>query len=158
MGSDWGAAHDSIRERNTVMEQETFGKWLADALQERRLNQSEFARRIGVSYGTVNRWIREGRIPQPATYEPMARELGVSVDEVMTAAGVMDEGHARVGPRARLADLISWLPDQEIEAVLAFAEFRAERARASMRSTNRATSAGADMDDGTTALSFPVKS
>lgn len=136
------------------MEQESFGMWLAEAIENRGLNQSELARRIGVANGTVNRWINEGRIPQASAYEPLARELGVSVDEVMMAAGVMEEDRARVGPRARLLDLISWLPDQEIEAVLAFAEFRGERARASVkRIRNSDTRSGDGSDAGHTDVS-----
>lgn len=133
---------------------EQFGVWLTAALAERGINQSQFARRIGVATGTVNRWINEGRRPAAPAYEPIARELGTSVDEVMQAAGVLVEESARVGPRARLADLISWLPDQEIEAVLAFAEFRAERSRSSMRSRNAATTVAEVTDSGKTMVSW----
>src|SRR5690606_6390459 len=134
---------------------EDFGRWRAAALSERGMNQSQLARRINVATGTVNRWINEGRTPAASSLEPIARELGVSVDEVMLAAGVMEEDRARIGPRARLADLISWLPDQEIEAVLAFAEFRAERARSSMRSRNVETTSAAETPGGITRLGEP---
>src|SRR5690606_9052362 len=106
-----------------------FGEWLAAALSERGMNQSQLARRINVATGTVNRWINEGRTPAASSLEPIARELGVSVDEVMLAAGVMEEDRARIGPRARLADLRSWLPAPALAAVLAFSALRAERAR-----------------------------
>jgi transcriptional regulator with XRE-family HTH domain len=117
-----------------------FGTWLAGMLAERGLSQSKLARDIGVATGTVNRWVNEGRRPNASVMEPIARSLGLSVDEVMLAAGVLEPESARVGPRARLLDLISWLPDQEVAAVLAFAEFRAERARSSMRSLTIASS------------------
>ena len=135
---------------------EGFGDWLARTLRERGKNQSQLARAIGVATGTVNRWINENRTPQAASIEPIARELGVSVDEVMLAAGIMEEDRARVGPRARLLDLVSWLPDQEVEAVLAFAEFRAERARAAMRSRSRAATDEAGTPAGNTSVSGGV--
>lgn len=135
------------------MAEQTFGTWLMAALAERGLNQSQLARRIGVATGTVNRWVNEGRRPASTAFETLARELGVSVDEVMLAAGVLEEESARIGPRARLADLISWLPDQEIEAVLAFAEFRAERARSAMRNRSAETRAADVTEAGNTMVS-----
>jgi len=133
-----------------------FGTWLAAALERRGLNQSQLARRLGVATGTVNRWVNEGRRPASSAFEGLARELGVSVDEVMLAAGVIEVERARIGPRARLLDLISWLPDQEVEAVLAFAEFRGERARSAMRSARIVTNEDTGVDGGSTMASREV--
>ena len=80
----------------------------------------------------------------------------MSVDEVMLAAGVIEVERARIGPRARLLDLISWLPDQEVEAVLAFAEFRGERARSAMRSARIVTNEDTGVDGGSTMASREV--
>lgn len=124
-----------------------FGVWLREMLDERGLNQSSLSRIMDISVTTINRWINDGRIPRPHMFQPLAQALNVSVDEVMVAAGVMSEGHARVGARARLLDLISWLPDQEIETVLAFTEFRAARVRASMRSESKEMRSMADDPD-----------
>lgn len=135
-----------------------FGAWLAPQLAAKDISQSALARRVGVATGTVGRWINEGRKPLPRTIEPIAQALGVSVDEVLTAAGMLTEDNARVGPRARLLDLIRWLPDQEVEAVLAFAEFRADRARASMRLANSTRTSNADVDGGYRSDSDPDRS
>jgi len=75
---------------------------------------------------------------------------------MMLAAGVIEVERARIGPRARLLDLISWLPDQEVEAVLAFAEFRGERARSAMRSARIVTNEDTGVDGGSTMASREV--
>lgn len=114
-----------------------FGQWLRRAIADAGTNQSALSRRIGVSTASINRWVNNERIPQASNFEPLARGLGLTKDEVMAAAGVVDARSARVGPRARLFDLLEWLPDQEIEVILAFSEFQVQRARESMRPVTR---------------------
>lgn len=123
-----------------------FGEWLRAQLAERGMSQSAFARAMGTSVATPNRWINEGREPNATNIPLIARALDLSVDEVMIAAGVMPESEARVGPRARLLNILTWLPDQEVETVLAFAEHRADAARRSMRLRKRDTNSPAVAD------------
>lgn len=123
---------------------EDFGVWLRRAIAAAGTNQSALSRRIGVSTASVNRWVNNERIPTAANYELLARELGVTKDEVMAAAGVLNTESARVGPRARLHELIAWLPDQEVEVILAFSEFRAQRVRDSSRSITSARNSCTD--------------
>lgn len=65
----------------------TFGAWLESQLQRREWNQSEFARRIDVRPGVVSHWVRNERVPSPASIEKIADVLFVDVDEVLAIAG-----------------------------------------------------------------------
>lgn len=117
-----------------------FGEWLREQLALRDLSQSAFARSMGIAVATVSRWINDGREPSSTNIPLIARALDLSVDEVMLAAGVLPESEARVGPRARLLNILTWLPDHEVEAVLSFAEHRADAARRAMRLRKKETS------------------
>lgn len=135
-----GCATD-VHEARAVSAGTTFGDWLGARLAERHMTQAELARQLGVQPATVNRWLREHRQPDPRSVEGVALAFGVPVDEVMVIAGVISEERARVGPRARLMDLIARLPDEEVTTVLAFAEFRTEQYRQAIRRTKaRSTS------------------
>jgi len=51
------------------------------------MNQSEFARRAGVSPGMVSHWANNTRVPTPESAERIADALGADVDLVLTLAG-----------------------------------------------------------------------
>lgn len=61
----------------------TFGAWLESKLSAARLNQREFADRIGVSQSTVSRWLRNYRVPEPASCDAIADVLLVPLDKVI---------------------------------------------------------------------------
>lgn len=123
------------------MSGESFATWLERELKARRITQATLAHQIGVHPGTVSRWVAEERIPRAGILEQIALVLGLPVDDVLVAAGVLSEDRARVGPRARLMDLIHRLPDEETATVLAFVEFRMQQYRQAMRlESSRTTS------------------
>ena len=59
-----------------------FGARLKLLRQEKRLTQQELADRLGVSNKSVSRW-ESGGYPDVATLAPLAKALGVSVDELL---------------------------------------------------------------------------
>jgi len=70
----------SVRDR-------TFGQWLQHQLDRREWTKAEFARRLGVANGDVSRWVRDERVPSPASIDRIADVLGVDVDLALTMAG-----------------------------------------------------------------------
>lgn len=87
----------------------SFGAWLESQLLRREWNQSDLARRIDVRPSVVSRWIRNERVPSPASVGRIADVLMVDVDDVLTRAGHrpalptddLDAIHARLDPYLR---------------------------------------------------------
>lgn len=69
------------KEDDFVTEQE-FGQRLRQYRREKRLTQQELAELLGVSNKSVSRW-ESGSYPDVATLAPLARALGVTVDELL---------------------------------------------------------------------------
>lgn len=69
------------------MMSETFGAWLRRQLKRRQMRQADLARRLETSSGVVSHWARDTRVPEPESCQGIADALGLSVDEVLTAAG-----------------------------------------------------------------------
>ncbi len=57
------------------------------ALERRQLTQEEFAELIGVSQGTVQKWLAASRRPRPEQWEAIAGAAGVTKAEVSAAVG-----------------------------------------------------------------------
>ena len=64
-----------------------FGPWLRKRIVARRMNQSEFAEKVGTSTGTVSMWVTGKRIPDPSSCDRIADALGVDLDIVLFQAG-----------------------------------------------------------------------
>ena len=62
---------------------QNFGERLKKYRQDRRLPQQELADQIGVSNKTVSRWESEGSYPDVPVLVPLARALGVTVDDLL---------------------------------------------------------------------------
>lgn len=63
--------------------EQTFGERLKRCRKNNGLTQQELAERIGVSDKTVSRWESDGGYPDVATLVPLARALGVTVDDLL---------------------------------------------------------------------------
>lgn len=61
----------------------TFSERLRRLRQERKLTQRELADALGVSNKTVSRWETEGGYPDVELLIPLARALGITVDELL---------------------------------------------------------------------------
>ncbi len=62
---------------------QSFGDRLKKYRQDRRLTQQELADKVGVSNKTVSRWESEGGYPDVPVLVPLARALGVTVDDLL---------------------------------------------------------------------------
>jgi len=62
---------------------QTFGQRLKGYRKAKNLTQQELAEQIGVSDKTVSRWESDGGYPDVTTLVPLARALGVTVDDLL---------------------------------------------------------------------------
>ena len=63
--------------------EQTFGQRLKNYRKAKGLTQQELAEKIGVSDKTVSRWESDGGYPDVPTLAPLARALGVTVDDLL---------------------------------------------------------------------------
>jgi len=70
---------------------ETFSLWLQGWMDRLGWDQSEMARRAGVTRATINRVLSETRRPGPATCAAIAKALGVDDEEVLQRAGILNK-------------------------------------------------------------------
>jgi len=63
--------------------EQTFGQRLKGYRKAKNLTQQELGERVGVSDKTVSRWESDGGYPDVTTLVPLARALGVTVDDLL---------------------------------------------------------------------------
>lgn len=80
-----------------VMAKQSFGRWVEEQYIRRGWSQRAFTERMGLSAGTVSKWINKNTVPERDTCYAVADALELPVDEVLERAGhVVDE--PRIGP------------------------------------------------------------
>jgi transcriptional regulator with XRE-family HTH domain len=76
---------------------ERFAAWLAAAMRRAGLDidsqqgggRAVLAEEIGVSRSTVTRWLQGQTLPSPDQFEPLARALDTSVEDVLVGGGIV---------------------------------------------------------------------
>ena len=96
------------------MDVKKIGALIAQLRKEKGLTQRELGARLGVSDRAVSKWERGLNLPDTALFEPLARELGVTIPELLRG-----EREA-----ATAAD-----PAQAVRATLSLAEYRERQVR-----------------------------
>jgi len=84
---------------------ERFGSWLANAMRRADMDidrqmgggRSVLADAVGVSRSTVTRWMSGRVLPSAEQFEPLAKALGVYVDDMLVDSGIVDR--AQMSPR-----------------------------------------------------------
>lgn len=104
----------------------TRGKRLRSLREATGLSQRELARHLGVHYSNISFWESTGLIPRSSVLTPMAKILGVSVEQLL-GNGSHAKRVATPSGRARLAfEAVSKLPRRQqqkiVEVVEAFVE------------------------------------
>lgn len=64
-----------------------FAQWFKTQLARRDWNQSDFARKTGISQTTVSTWVRGRSVPDPASCDTIADAFLLGLDDVLTHAG-----------------------------------------------------------------------
>lgn len=78
-----GGQAPAAREKEARTMEHTFGERLKKYRQEKRLTQQELADLLGVSNKTISRWESDGGFPDVPVLVPLARALGVTVDDLL---------------------------------------------------------------------------
>lgn len=73
------------------MQQEEFGKFIAEIRKEKKLTQKELAQQLFVTDKAVSKWERGASLPDIKLLEPLAEALGISVYELMACERVSQE-------------------------------------------------------------------
>ena len=66
------------------MNQEKIGKFIADLRKERNLLQKDLAEKLGVDNRTISRWETGRCMPDLSMFPILSKELGVTVNELMS--------------------------------------------------------------------------
>ncbi len=78
------------------MDQERIGKWIALLRKEKRLTQEQLAERLGVSNRSVSRWENGRNMPDFSLLWDIARELDVTVPELLNGKRMEKEANVEV--------------------------------------------------------------
>lgn len=101
-----------------------FTDWFSDLLQSNKLGIREAARKIGVSHPTVSD-IQKGVIPSEGHCVKIAIAFDLPVEMVLSKAGYLDTVSQDDEETEQLVHLVSQMPKEEQEEVLAYAKLRA---------------------------------
>jgi transcriptional regulator with XRE-family HTH domain len=97
-----------------------FGDWLREELARREMSMSELARRVGVSPGTVSRWVSNERKPDYRSCEVIARAFEYKPEFVLAQAGYqsidLDREQQLLLDRDRVLDRLAVI-DREIKSL-----------------------------------------
>lgn len=89
------------------MNQEQIGKWIAFLRKEKKLTQEQFAERLGVTNRSVSRWENGRSMPDFSLLWDIARELDVSVAELLN--GKREEAEKDTGMSGSIDVLLTWV-------------------------------------------------
>ena len=65
------------------MNQDKIGKFIAELRKNKKLTQTELAKRMGVSNKTVSKWECGNAIPDYGVFENLCKEFNISVNELL---------------------------------------------------------------------------
>lgn len=88
------------------MDQVKIGKWIALLRKEKKLTQEQFAERLGVSSRSVSRWENGRCMPDFSLLWDIARELDVSVSELLNGKRMEEENAELLNS---MDALLAWL-------------------------------------------------
>ena len=110
---------------------ETFGEWLSKEMTRQGMNQSQLARRAGISRSTIKRIIDGERGIGRTSLGKIARALDLPPQELLRRTGYlpMERVTEKDTTLARLVVVLSELPDEDVEELLYIALGKRDRRR-----------------------------
>ena len=85
-----------ISKGDEIMDNKTTGAFISTRRKELSLNQKQLAEKLGVTDKAVSKWETGRSAPDIALLEPLARELGVSVVEILQGEKIEEENFPAV--------------------------------------------------------------
>lgn len=99
----------------------TFGDKLREILEQKEIQQVEFAKIMNVSKSSINSYVTNRELPNILMVKSMAEELGVSVDYLLDYQP--DPDSLAVSPKeAAMIDTFRRLPKEKQEVLLSLIE------------------------------------
>ncbi len=84
------------------MDQKIIGAFISECRKEKGLTQAQLAERLGVSDKSVSRWENGKTMPDMSLYEPLCKELGINISELLYARKMGDSEKIEQGERNAL--------------------------------------------------------
>ena len=81
------------------MDNKTTGAFISARRKELSLNQKQLAEKLGVTDKAVSKWETGRSAPDIALLEPLAKELGVSVVEILQGEKIQEENFPAVSDK-----------------------------------------------------------
>lgn len=72
------------------MEQAKIGKFIAECRKKQKLTQEKLAEKIGVTSKSISRWENGKTMPDVSLFEPLCKELNISVNELLKGEEIND--------------------------------------------------------------------
>ena len=73
------------------MDQEKIGKYIASLRRQAGLTQESLGKKLGVTNKTISRWENGNYMPDVGMLPPLARELNVSIKELLAGEKISDD-------------------------------------------------------------------
>ena len=103
-----------------------FGDKLREVLEQRELQQKEFANRINVSKSSINSYVNNHELPNILLVKDMAKELGVSIDYLVEYNP--DPDKVTLSPlEAEMMTKFRRLPENKREIIVSLIEMLGEK-------------------------------
>ncbi len=96
-----------------------FGNYICELREKKGLSQSQLGEKLGVSNKAVSKWENGGAYPSSELMLPLAKELGVSIEELYTALSNSKKG------KNALRKLLDLLVTKSTIIIVAYALFTA---------------------------------
>lgn len=85
------------------MNQQRIGDFISECRKEKGLTQTQLAEKIGVSDKSVSRWENGRTMPDMSLYEPLCKELGINISELLYAKKMEDPEKIEQGEKSALS-------------------------------------------------------
>ncbi len=99
---------------------ESFGEWLQEEIARQGLNQSQLARKAGISRSTIKRIVDGERGVGRSSLHKIAAALDLPVEELLRRSGYLPSNRTirQSTTMSRLIQVASQLPEQDVEELL----------------------------------------
>lgn len=74
------------------MKQDKTGKFIAECRKKQKLTQEQLAEKLGVTSKSISRWENGRTMPDVSLFEPLCKELNISVNELLKGEEIDDSG------------------------------------------------------------------
>jgi transcriptional regulator with XRE-family HTH domain len=100
-----------------VSEMSPFGRWLQQQLDRIDMNRLGLAQRLGLAHPSVYAWFSGEAKPSPENIMKLSQVLGVPIEDIYRALGILADDHNTPEDVRRLLQKIRALPPEDRQLV-----------------------------------------